>query len=210
MITQYTWPTPNGHKVSILIEELGLENEVVAIDINTGAQFTDDFLKISPNNRIPAIVDSDGPGGGSYSMFESGAILLYLADKFGKFNPTAERKRYETLVWLMWQMGGVGPMFGQVHHFERAAKEDILYGKKRYGDEARRLYGVMDGRLGESAYLGCDEYTIADIATYPWVARYDWQNVDLADFPNVKRWFDELSARPAVDKGMSVLAPPQS
>ena len=206
----YAWNTSNGRKISIMLEELDADYNINLINIGKDEQFAPDFLKISPNNRIPAIIDSDGPGGTPYSMFESGAILLYLADKFGKFNPTAELKRYETLVWLMWQMGGVGPMFGQVHHFERAAKENIPYGKKRYGDEARRLYTVMNGRLAKSAYLGCDEYTIADIATYPWVARYGWQNVDLADFPNVKRWFDELSNRPAVEKGMNVLAPSMS
>ena len=206
----YAWNTSNGRKISIMLEELGVAYNVYLINIGKDEQFAPDFLNISPNNRIPAIVDSDGPGGKPYSMFESGAMLIYLAEKFRNFYPTDEVKRYETLVWLMWQMGGVGPMFGQVHHFERAAKEDVPYGKKRYGDEARRLYGVMDSRLAKSKYLGCDEYTIADIATYPWVARYDWQNVDLAYFPNVQRWFDELSARPAVDKGMNVLAPPAS
>ena len=149
----YAWNTSNGRKISIMLEELDVDYNIHLINIGKDEQFAPEFLKISPNNRIPAIIDSDGPGGTPYSMFESGAILLYLADKFGKFNPTAELKRYETLVWLMWQMGGVGPMFGQVHHFERAAKEDIPYGKKRYGDEARRLYTVMNGRLGKSAYL---------------------------------------------------------
>ena len=208
MIDLYTWHTPNGRKVSIMLEEIGMAYNVFPINIAKDEQFQPHFLEVSPNNRIPAIVDKEN---NNYSLFESGAILMYLAEKSGKLiNKSNSDEYYRTIEWLMWQMGGVGPMFGQVHHFERAAKEDIPYGKKRYGDEARRLYTVMNGRLGKSAYLGCDEYSIADIATYPWVARYDWQNVDLADFPNVKRWFDELSNRPAVEKGMNVLAPSMS
>lgn len=209
-IDLYAWNTSNGRKISIMLEELGVPYNIHLINIGKDEQFAPDFLKISPNNRIPAIIDSEGPAGTPYSMFESGAIMIYLADKFGRFYPKDPIKHYDTLVWLMWQMGGVGPMFGQVHHFERAAKEDVPYGKKRYGDECRRLYGVLDKRLGESEWAGCDEYTIADMAIYPWVARYDWQNVDLADFPNVKRWFEAISERPAVQKGMVVLAPPQS
>ena len=204
----YAWNTSNGRKISIMLEELNVKYKIYLVNIGKDEQFAPEFLKISPNNRIPAIVDHDGPGGQTYCMFESGAILIYLAEKFKKLYPLVSRNRYDTLIWLMWQMGGVGPMFGQVHHFERAAKRDVRYAKKRYGDETRRLYNVMNERLSKSQFLGCSEYTIADIATYPWVARYDWQNVNLANFPNVKRWYDELSIRPAVEKGMHVLAPP--
>ncbi len=207
-IELHAWNTSNGRKISIMLEECGLAYSTHLVNIGNDEQFAPAFLKISPNNRIPAIVDPDGPDGKPYSLFESGAILIYLAEKTGQFLPTDSRLCYDTLQWLMWQMGGVGPMFGQVHHFERAAKEDIPYGKKRYGDEARRLYGVMDRRLAESEWLGHGEYSIADIATYPWVARFEWQNIDLGDFPNVKRWFETIGARPAVQKGMEVLAPP--
>jgi GST-like protein len=209
-IDLYAWNTSNGRKISIMLEELGLDYNIHLINIGKGEQFEPAFLEISPNNRIPAIVDPDGPGGKPYKMFESGAILIYLAEKCdNRFYPTDPETRYDMLQWLMWQMGGVGPMFGQVHHFNRA-DEKVPYGIKRYGDECRRLYGVMDKRLGQSEFLGCGEYTIADIATYPWVARYEWQEVDLADFPNVKRWFDGLSARPAVETGMWSLAPPET
>ncbi len=207
-IELYAWNTSNGRKAAIMLEELGLDYSIHLVDISKGEQFAPEFLEISPNNRIPAIVDTEGPGGGRYSLFESGAILIYLAEKTGRLLPTEPRDRYDVLQWLMWQMGGVGPMFGQVHHFLRAAKEEVPYAIERYTKEMHRLYGVMDRRLGKSPYLGCAEYTVADIATYPWVARYDWQRVDLADYPNVRRWFDELSARPAVQRGMTVLAPP--
>jgi GST-like protein len=207
MIDLYTWTTPNGRKVSILLEELGLPYTTHKINIGTNTeQFTPQFLAINPNGKIPAIVDNDGPGGKPLALFESGAILIYLADKSGKFLSKEPRQRYTTLQWLMFQMGGVGPMFGQTHHFLRAAKEDVPYGKKRYHDETKRLYGVMDKRLGEAKYLAGDEYTIADMATYPWVSRFEWHQVNLSDFPNVKRWFDEISARPAVKKGMAVPA----
>jgi GST-like protein len=207
MIDLYTWTTPNGRKVSIMLEELGLPYTTHKINIGTNTeQFTPQFLAISPNGKIPAIVDNDGPGGKPLALFESGAILIYLADKSGKFLSKEPRQRYTTLQWLMFQMGGVGPMFGQTHHFLRAAKEDVPYGKKRYHDETKRLYGVMDKRLGEAKYLAGDEYTIADMATYPWVSRFEWHQVSLSDFPNVKRWFDEISARPAVKKGMAVPA----
>jgi GST-like protein len=205
-IELYAWNTSNGRKASIMLEELGLDYNIHLVDISKGEQFDPAFLKISPNNRIPAIIDTDGPGGEPYPMFESGAILIYLAEKTGRFYPEETRTRYDVLQWLMWQMGGVGPMFGQVHHFFRAAKEEVPYAIKRYGEEMHRLYRVMDRRLGESDYLGCGAYTIADIATYPWVARFEWQKVDLGDYPNVKRWFDAISERPAVQRGMTVLA----
>jgi len=207
MIDLYTWSTPNGRKVSIMLEECGLPYKVHPINIGKGEQFAPEFLAINPNNRIPAIVDSDGPGGKPLPLFESGAILIYLAEKMDRFLPHDARKRIITLQWLMFQMGGVGPMFGQAHHFIRN-KEVVPYGIKRYSDETRRLYGVMNKRLGEAPYLAGDEYTIADIATYPWVARFEWHKVDLNDFPEVKRWFDTIGQRPAVAKGMTVPTPP--
>ena len=207
MIDLYTWSTPNGRKISIMLEECGLPYRVHPVNIGKGEQFTPEFLAINPNNRIPAIVDPDGPDGKALPLFESGAILIYLAEKTGRFMPRAPRARYIALQWLMFQMGNVGPMFGQAHHFIRNAKEQVPYGIKRYSDETRRLYGVMQKRLSEAAYLA-DEYSIADIATYPWVARHEWHKVDLADFPAVKRWFDAIGARPAVPKGMAVPTPP--
>ncbi|MDH5212204.1 MAG: glutathione S-transferase N-terminal domain-containing protein [Betaproteobacteria bacterium] len=207
MIDLYTWSTPNGRKVSIMLEECVLPYRVHAVNIGKGEQFTPEFLAINPNNRIPAIVDPDGPDGRPLTLFESGAILIYLAEKTGKFMPRAPRARLICLQWLMLQMGGVGPMFGQAHHFLRAAKEQVPYGIKRYTEETRRLYGVLQKRLTEAEYLA-DEYSIADIATFPWVARFEWHKVDLADFPAVKRWFDRINARPAVQKGMAVPTPP--
>ena len=205
MIDLYYWNTSNGRKITIMLEEVGLPYKVHAIAIGKGDQFKPEFVKINPNSKIPAIVDSEGPDGKPITLFESGAILIYLADKAGKFLPTAPRARYETLQWLMFQMGGVGPMFGQAHHFRRAA-EPVPYGIERYTKETRRLYGVLNARLGEVPYLAT-EYSIADIATYPWCSRYEWQGVDLAEFPNVKRWYDAMSARPAVERGMEV--PPE-
>jgi GST-like protein len=188
-----------------MLEELGLPYTVHPVDIGKGEQFDPAFLKIAPNNRIPAIVDPDGPGGTPLPLFESGAILIYLAEKTkSPLLPSDPRARIITLQWLMWQMGGVGPMFGQAHHFVRFAKEDVPYGKRRYLDETRRLYGVMNRRLGEAAYLAGETYTIADVATFPWVARYEWHRVDLNEFANVKRWFDAIGQRPAVKKGMAV------
>jgi len=205
MIELYTWSTPNGRKVSIMLEECALPYRVHKINIGTNTeQFTPEYLKINPNGKIPSIVDPDGPGGKPYAMMESGAILIYLADKTGKFFP--ERTRYDVLQWLMFQMGGVGPMFGQAHHFMRAKKDEIPYGTERYGNEAKRLYGVMDRQLAKNAFISGSEYTIADIATYPWVARHEWHRVDLAQFPSVKRWYDAVGARPAVQKGMAVPA----
>jgi GST-like protein len=203
VIDLYTWGTPNGRKASIMLEEVGIPYRVLPIDISKGAQHTPEFLAINPNGRIPAIIDSEGPDGKPIRIFESGAILIYLAEKTGKLLSAEPRRRMETLVWLMFQMGGVGPMFGQAHHFLRAAPEPVPYGIERYTKETRRLYGVLDGRLGEEAYLA-GEYSIADIATYPWVARHDWHKVDLKDFPNVARWHEAIGARPAVARGMRV------
>lgn len=203
MIDLYTWSTPNGRKVSIMLEELALPYNVHAIDIGKGDQFEPGFVAISPNSKIPAIVDSDGPDGRPYALFESGAILLYLADKTGRLLPAAKSQRFEAIQWLMFQMGGVGPMFGQTHHFLRAAPEPVPYAIERYSKETRRLYGVLDRHLADREWLGA-EYTVADIATFPWTARHEWHKVDLAEFPNVKRWYDRIAARPAVERGMKV------
>ncbi len=209
MITLYAWPTPNAHKVSILLEELGAPYEVVAVDINKGEQFAPDFLAISPNNRMPAIVDRDPADGGEpVSVFESGAILIYLAEKHGRFLPGPEdiRGRKSVLEWLMWQMGGLGPMAGQAHHFRQAmGGVDVPYGIERYSIEVRRLYGVMERRLAEAEWLGGADYSIADMACWPWARPSGRQGVEKASFPNVKRWFDAMSARPAVQDGMKLL-----
>jgi len=205
MIDLYTWGTPNGRKVSIMLEELALPYAVHPVDISKNQQFAPEFLKISPNNKIPALVDPDGPGGQPYALFESGAILWYLAEKTNRFLPQDRSKRYDVLQWLMFQMGGIGPMLGQAHHFRRAAPEQIPYAIKRYTDEAARLYGVLDKRLAGLAYVA-GEYSIADIAIFPWIARHEWHHMRLEDFPQVKRWFDAISARPAVKKGMAVPA----
>ena len=205
MIELYTWSTPNGRKLSVMLEECGLPYRVHKVDIGKGDQFKPEFLAINPNNRIPAIVDPRGPDGKPFQLFESGAILVYLSGKTGRFLPQSVRAKYVALQWLMFQMGGVGPMFGQAHHFLRAAKEQVPYGIKRYSDETRRLYGVLEARLGQAAFLA-EEYSIADIATYPWVARHEWHKVDLNDFPGVKRWYHTIAARPAVARGMAVPA----
>ena len=205
MIDFYTWTTPNGRKVSIMLEECGLPYRVHKVDIGKGEQFRPEFLAINPNNRIPAIVDADGPEGKPLPLFESGAILVYLAGKTGRFLPESTTGKYVALQWLMFQMGGVGPMFGQAHHFLRAAPEQVPYGIKRYTDETRRLYGVLEKRLAEAPFLA-GEYSIADMATFPWVARHEWHKVALGDFPNVKRWYDTLALRPAVVRGMAVPA----
>ena len=201
MIELYTWGTPNGRKVSIMLEECALPYNVHRIDIGKGDQFKAEYLALNPNGKIPSIVDPDGPQGKPIAMMESGAILIYLAAKTGRFFP--ERDKYLVLQWLMFQMGGVGPMFGQAHHFLRAKKDEVPYGSERYGKEAKRLYGVMDRHLAGTPYLA-REYSIADIATYPWVARHEWHRVDLAEFPPVKRWFDAMPARPPVARGMAV------
>ena len=202
MIDLYTWVTPNGRKVSIMLEECKLPYRVHEINIGQDQQFSPEFIALNPNSKIPAIVDTEGPDGKPISMMESGAILIYLAEKTGKLMP-AGRDRLVALQWLMFQMGGVGPMFGQVHHFLRAAKEPVPYAIERYTKETRRLYGVLDARLKDHEYLA-DEYSIADIATYPWVARYEWHKTRLEDYPEVKRWFAAISGRPAVQKGMAV------
>ena len=206
MITLYTWPTPNGKKVQIMLEETGLKYKAVPINISANAQFAPDFLKISPNNKIPAIVDSKGPKGKPYSLFESGAILTYLAGKTNTLLGTTETDRYDILQWLMFQMGGLGPMLGQAHHFRIYAPQKIDYAIQRYTQEAQRLYGVMDRRLAQSEYLGCDEYSIADIAAWPWIASHERQGVDIAAYPNVRRWFESIGSRPAVIRGCAVLA----
>jgi GST-like protein len=206
VIDLYTWGTPNGRKVSIMLEEVGLPYGVHPINIGAGEQHRPEFLALSPNNRIPAIVDPDGPDGAPISLFESGAILVYLANKTGKFLPGDPVRHYDVMQWLMFQMGNVGPMFGQLHHFKRNAPEPLAYPLERYLRETKRLYGVINQRLGESAYLAGADYTIADIATYPWVARHDWQGIELADYPAVERWFDEIGARPTVKRGYAVPA----
>ncbi len=206
MIDVYSWATPNGHKVHIMLEECGLSYMVHAIDIGAGDQFKPEFLAISPNNKIPAIVDSDGPDGQPISLFESGAILLYLAGKTGKFLPTDVRGKYQALQWLMFQMGGVGPMLGQTHHFRLYAPEKIEYAIHRYTSEAKRLYGVMDKQLSRNAYIAGGEYTIADMAIWPWLRSHQNQGIDLNDYKSVKRWFDEIAERPAVKRGIEVLA----
>lgn len=200
----YTWTTPNGRKVSILLEECGLPYRTHPVNIGKNEQFSPAFIAINPNSKIPAIVDPDGPGGKPLALMESGAIMIYLAEKTGRFLPTAGATRYDVLQWLMFQMGGVGPMFGQVHHFLRAAKEPVPYAIERYVNETRRLYGVLDRQLARQEWLAAGEYTIADMITYPWVARHEWHKTDLNDFPGVKRWYDAMSARPAVRKGMAV------
>jgi GST-like protein len=205
MIDVYSWPTPNGHKVHIMLEECGLPYTVHAVDIGAGDQFKPEFLAISPNNKIPAIVDRIGPDGKPMSLFESGAILLYLAGKTGRFLPDDVRGKYVALQWLMFQMGGLGPMLGQAHHFRIYAPEKIEYAINRYSNEAKRLYGVMDKRLGEVEYFAGD-YGIADMAVFPWTRPHANQGIDLANYPNVKRWFDAITARPAVQRAVKVLA----
>ena len=203
MIDLYTWTTPNGRKVSIMLEELALPYRVHPINIGQGEQFKPEHLKINPNGKIPSIIDPEGPDGEPITLMESGAILIYLAGKTGKLMPASVRDRMVALQWLMFQMGGVGPIFGQVHHYLRAAKEQVPYAIERYTKETRRLYGVLNERFKDREFLA-DSYSVADIATYPWVARYEWHKTDLNDFPHVKRWFDAISARPAVERGMKV------
>ena len=205
MIDLYTWPTPNGFKVSIMLEEVGLPYNVIPIDITKGDQFDADYLKISPNNKMPAIVDNDGPGDAPYPLFESGAILMYLAEKTGQFMPADMDSRYLVIQWLMFQMGGIGPMFGQAHHFRTYAPENLSYAVDRYTNETGRLYRVLEHRLGDVEYLA-GEYSIADMAAFPWTRGYERQGQSLDDLPNVKRWFDAISARPAVERGLTVLA----
>ncbi len=205
MIDFYTWSTPNGVKISIMLEETGEPYKIVPVDIGAGDQFKPDFLEISPNNKIPAIVDRDGPDGEPYALFESGAILMYLAEKSGTLMPSNVTGRYDVVKWLMFQMGHVGPMLGQAHHFRGYAREKIAYAIDRYTNEARRLYCVIDKRLGASAHLAGADYSIADIATFPWLRSHERQGQNLDDFPNLKRWFDEINARSAVQRGIEVL-----
>lgn len=202
MIDLYTWGTPNGRKVSIMLEELGVEYQTKSINIGKDEQFSDEFLAISPNNKIPVIIDHDSNSEEPVKLFESGAILIYLAEKFKRFLPPLEPDRSTTLQWLMFQMGGAGPIFGQVHHFLRAAPEPVPYAINRFGKETARLYGVLDSRLAESEFLS-ENYSIADIATFPWVARHEWHKIQLADYPNVNRWFELIASREAVKKGMA-------
>jgi GST-like protein len=200
MIEFYSWVTPNGRKVSIMLEECGLEYENHPIEIGKDEQFTPEFLKISPNNKIPAIVDTDT----GISLMESGAILLYLAEKTGKFMPTDEKGKWKAMEWLMMQMGSVGPMLGQTHHFVHYNSGKAPYAEERYLNENKRIYGVLDRRLGEAAYMAGDDYSIVDMATWPWISRYPWQTMDLNDYPNVKRWYLDIVARPAVQRGYHV------
>ena len=210
MINVYTWPTPNGHKVHIMLEECGyrLGRDWLAhpVDIGAGDQFKPDFLKISPNNKIPALVDPNGPDGKPIALFESGAILLYLAAKTGKFLPKSDRQKFDVLQWLMFQMGGVGPMLGQAHHFRIYAPEKIDYAVNRYTNEAKRLYGVMERQLNQHQFIAGNSYSVADIAIFPWLRSWQNQGIDWADYQNLKEWFDRLAARPAVQRGVAVLA----
>ncbi|MDM0116148.1 glutathione binding-like protein [Variovorax sp. J22R133] len=205
-IDVYSWPTPNGHKVHIMLEECGLPYRAHPINIGKGDQFTPEFLAISPNNKIPAITDPEGPDGQPISLFESGAILVYLAGKTGQFLPTGDRERFEVLQWLMFQMGGVGPMLGQAHHFRIYAPEKITYAVDRYSNEAKRLYGVIDKQLSRNPFIAGKTYSIADIAIFPWLRSWENQGITLSDYPYLKDWFDDIAARPAVQRGVKVLA----
>jgi len=206
MIDLYSWATPNGHKIHIMLEECKLSYRAHPVDIGQGEQFTPEFLAISPNNKIPAMTDSDGPDGKPISLFESGAMLVYLAGKTGKFLGKTDRERYNTLQWLMFQMGGIGPMLGQAHHFRNYANDKIEYAINRYTNEAKRLYGVLDKQLAKTPYVAGKSLTIADIAIWPWMRNWKGQGIELDDLPNVKRWFTELEARPAFKRGVTVLA----
>jgi GST-like protein len=205
-IEVYSWPTPNGHKVHIMLEECELPYRAIPVDIGAGDQFKPEFLAISPNNKIPALVDPQGPDGKPMAVFESGAILVYLAAKTGRFLPQGDREKFEVLQWLMFQMGGVGPMLGQAHHFRGYAPEKIQYAIDRYSNEAKRLYGVIDRRLAASPWLGGQDYSIADIATFPWLRSWERQGIVLEDYPHLKKWFDRIAERPAVQRGVQVLA----
>jgi GSH-dependent disulfide-bond oxidoreductase len=203
-IELYYWPTPNGKKITIFLEEVGLPYNLMPVDITAGEQFDEEFLRISPNNKMPAIVDSEGPDGEPISVFESGAILLYLAEKTGRFMPSSPRQRFEALQWLMFQVSSVGPMLGQAHHFRGYAPEEIPYAVDRYTNEAARLYGVMDGRISEVEYFVDDDYSIVDMAIYPWVASHKRQGQKIEDFPNLRRWYEAMGKRPAVRRAMEV------
>ena len=203
-IDLYTWKTSNGKKATIMMEECELEYKLHPIDISTDIQFSEGFVKVNPNSKIPAIVDPDGPNGRPFTVIESGAILMYLAEKTGLFLPAEMQRKYEVIQWVMFQMGGIGPIFGQVHHFKRAAKEKVPYAINRYFNECRRLYGVLDSRLEGREYIANDEVSIADFCTVPWVFRHDWQEIDLVEFRNVKRWYDNMMQRPALTRGMNL------
>ncbi len=210
MIKIYSWPTPNGHKVHVMLEECGLrlgrDWEAIPTNIGTGDQFKPEFLAISPNNKIPAMLDPNGPDGKPMALFESGAILLYLAAKTGKFLPKSDRMKFQVLQWLMFQMGGVGPMIGQTHHFRIYAPEKVDYAINRYSNETKRLYAVMDKQLAKSRFIACNQYSIADIAIYPWLRNWQNQGIDWADYPHLQAWFNLVGERPAVQRGVKVLA----
>jgi GST-like protein len=210
MIDLYTWATPNGHKIHIMLEECKLPYAVHGVDIRAGDQFKPEFLAISPNNRIPAIVDHSGPGGKPISVFESGAILVYLAGKTGRFLPKSDRDKYKVLEWLMWQMGGFGPMLGQAHHFMNYAPEKIEYAINRYANEAKRLYGVLDRQLAKHKHVAGSQYSIADMAIWPWARSHKNHRIDLAEFPHVGEWFERVGKRPAVQRAVQVLAAERS
>ncbi|MGC1343452.1 MAG: glutathione S-transferase N-terminal domain-containing protein [Candidatus Binataceae bacterium] len=205
MLDLYFWPTPNGYKVTMLLEELGLKYNVVPVNIGKGDQFRPEFLKISPNNKMPALTDTDGPGGKPISIFESAAILIYLAEKHGRFIAADPRGKYNVLQWVMFQMGTVGPMLGQAHHFRRYAPEQLKYAIDRYTNEASRIYNVIDRRLAEGEYLAGD-YSIADMATYPWLVPHKMQGQELDTYPNLKRWYEAIRNRPATQRGFAVMA----
>lgn len=206
MIDLYTWPTPNGYKIHIMLEETGLPYRVHAVDIGAGDQFKPEFLEISPNNKMPAMIDSDGPGGKPFALAESGAMLFYLASKTGRFLPEDQRERWQVMQWVMFQMGHVGPMLGQAHHFLGYAPEKIPYAMNRYKNEANRLYGVLERRLKESEFVACGAYTIADMAVMPWLRFPERQGVNIDEFPALRRWRDAIAARPAVQRALQVLA----
>ena len=206
MIDLYTWPTPNGHKIHIMLEETGLPYRVHPVDIGAGDQFKPEFLAISPNNKMPAMVDQDGSDGKPFALAESGAMLFYLASKTGKFLPADVRSRWMVMQWVMFQMGHIGPMLGQAHHFLGYAPEKIPYAMNRYRNEANRLYGVLDKQLGKSTWVACGEYTIADMSIMPWLRAPERQGVDMSRYPNVKGWMERMNARPAVQKALQVLA----
>jgi GST-like protein len=207
MIEVWSWPTPNGHKVHIALEELGLPYKVVPVDIGKGDQFRPEFLAVTPNHRIPAIVDLDGPGGKRLKLFESAAILIYLSEKAGgQLIPADPLERYICLQWMMFQVAGVGPMFGQYNHFANYAVEKVPSAIERYSNEVKRLHRVLDKRLGEAVYLAGSDYSMADIMLFPWIRNPERRAIDLADYPNILRWHDEIAARPAVQRGLEVLA----
>ncbi len=203
----YNWPTSNGRKINIAVEELEVEYKIHPIAIGKGDQFSAEFTELNPNQKIPAVIDQDGPDGQPYTMFESGAILMYLAEKHGKLIPTDMTKRYEVIQWLMFQMAGVGPNLGQTHHFRRAAPEKVPYAIERFTNETRRLWGVMDKRLEDRDWLAADEFSIADIAVFPWAMRHEWQGISLDEFPNMKRWYEIVESRPGVKRGLAAQVP---